>query len=265
MLVSPSDRSVTDIVAFVMMFSVIILSIGLVSTAGLDSLEEMRDDEQINSAERGMQTVAASLSDLHDQGDTFRRIRLAPNHGHIRLNDTSLRVVAGGTVVERDVNAIQHRLQSGDGGSTTVYYESGAVFRSDGASARFQPGWRCSPGTDLAVVSLVNLTTDESISVGGGSSSVFVPDVEELPADAPIRSAGQSVEVNAVRTNATVAYRGSGPVTVDVSGSADPKQWDFYLEDQTGWSSVGPVGNHRWECTGVDTVLVRVVTIEVSV
>ncbi|MHB9285708.1 hypothetical protein ACKVMT_01550 [Halobacteriales archaeon Cl-PHB] len=255
-----SDRGVTDVVAFVLMFSVIILSIGLVSTAGLDALEEMRDDEQLNSAERGMQTVASTLADVHRQGDSFRRVRLAPNHGHVRLAESTLRVTAGGTIIERDVNALEHELQTDDG-SVALVYESGAVFRTDGGSARFRPDWRCSPDTGLAVVSLVNLTTDGSLSVGGGQSSQLIPDPEGIPSDAPVRSAGQSVEVNVVRTSATVAYRGDGPVTIDVGDTVAPDQWGFYLEDETGWSQVG---TDRFECSGVDTVLVRVTTVEVS-
>lgn len=260
-----SDRAISDVVGFAFMFAIIIFSVAVVSTAGVSQLSELRDSEQVNSAERGMQTLANTLSDLDRHADTFRTVSLAPGGGTIWLNDSEITVSVGGSFSETwQINSLEQRFERNPD-DVSVAYEGGAVFRTDGATARSRPTWRCAPAEDVAIVTLVNVSAGANIDVGdahGGGASDPNPIDPDLSSDVAIASGENSFRLGAGRNDTVVAYsttQGSGnPLTVDVGNTANPDQWGFYLSN-AGWSDVG---SHTYECSGADTIVVRVVTVE---
>lgn len=267
-------RSVSDVVAFVLTFSIIIVSIGTVSIVGVDNLTEFRDREQINSAERGMAALATSFEDIHRQGDRFRATELSLSGGAIRTqNDSRLRVrVDDPTGPTRTwtyaVGSLQHRLNM-PFGETTISYEAGGVFSSRRASPLHEPALQCtnSPG-ETAIISVVNLTG--GLFYAGASPGDLNIDPESVPDDAPVRDGEAAVDIFAdlavddPNTGLVYSARTASTKTVslNVSGMESRDVWQRYLDSETNWQST-PGEPFRFQCSA-QTVVVRVSTIQLS-
>ena len=255
------DRGLSDVIAFTLMFAIIIAAVAAVATVGVDQLTELRDREQINSAERAMEGFAATVDDIHRHGDPFRVVALSLGNGGIWVQESTISVSTPGTAVEIPVNSLRHRLD-GNAGAVTISYEAGGVFRSDGAGASYEPRVACSPSTGTAVVSVVNLTTGDSIDIAGGSSSRPLIDPLEVPGDAPARDTEQNVRLRASSLSTwSRSLSTTGGVSVNVSETATPEQWAMSFESAEGWTATG---NRTFTCTAADTVLVRNTTIRLS-
>jgi len=62
------SRGVSDLVAFVLTFSIIITAVGVVSIGGLGSLEDYRDGARAESAEVAMTGFDSSMEDIRVDG-----------------------------------------------------------------------------------------------------------------------------------------------------------------------------------------------------
>lgn len=255
------ERGLSDVIAFTLMFAIIILAVAAVATVGVDQLTELRDREQINSAERAMEGFAATVDDIHRHGDPFRVVELSLGNGGIWVQEATISVSASGTSVDIPVNSLRHRLD-GNAGTVTLSYEAGGVFRSDGASPSYEPRVACDPSTGTAVISVVNLTTDDSIDIAGGSSSRPFIDPLEVPGDAPARDTEQSVRFRASSLSTwSRSLSTTSGVSINVSETASPEQWAAYLESAESWTSAG---DRKFTCTAANKVLVRNTTIRLS-
>lgn len=272
-----SERGISDLVGFTLMFSIIIMSVAIVTTAGVTQLSELSEREGINSAERGMEAFAGSADDLLRHGDFVRGATLSPSGGLVWLNDTSLgvRVVDNGTgnvppggfdqtgpdAIE--VNATEHRF-SRNPEDVSVVYESGTVLRSDGGGAIARPQWECSD--DTAVLTAVKLRPGEGLSIGSGFGS-GTGDLEPTAGDEVIRgdieSTDSGVRFQLARTKTEVYTENGGSFDLEVNpeGTATPAQWQFFFEQSDQWLS--PSGDF-YRCPDVSTVVVRVVSVDVS-
>ncbi len=277
------ERGLSDVIAFVLTFSVIILSVSAVSVLGVSQLTEVRDREQVNSAERSMVSFAKNLDDVSQQGDRMRAGEIALQDGHVHLADASLRLrinettnSSGNWTRSVTVNTLQHRLEKSFG-AVNISYENGAVFRQDIAAdeesrMRYRPTMRCAPDTGIAVVTLVAL--NGSLSIGSGSPGFSVGPEDAPGADAPVEDSEQSVQLSGTlnKTESKVIYvnrsDGTGKtVFLDLSETTNTDGWRAYLDDgDTGWESAAD-DDYGYKCGSgnLETVVVRLVTIDVTV
>lgn len=259
---SAADRGVSDLVAFVLTFSIIITGVGIVSVGAYGSLGEFADREQVDSAERGLVAGATVLDDIHREDDLRRSFTLGLSGGFVYLNESTVTVNVSGGGSYSAHNALEHRFDPQGAGPVSIAYEAGGLFRSNAVGARYEPSIGCSAETDTAVVSLVNLTTTDSIAVSEGYSrqTVLNPNALSLPQDAPVGVTEQTLSFDARLVGVETATADTNrTVTIDVGDSASPARWGEYL-DETGWNGSGST----WECSA-ETVVVRVTTIELSV
>lgn len=275
MSVASDDRGVSDVVAFVLTFSIIILSIGTVSIVGVDNLTEFRDTEQINSAERGMSALAASFEDIHSHSDRFRAMELSLSGGAIRTaSESTLQISVADpsgpdSTWTYDVGSLRHRLDT-PAGNVLISYEGGGVFSSRHASPLYEPALRCTTGpSDTAIVSVVNLTGD--LFYAGASPGDLNIDPGSVPADAPVRDGEVAVDIFAAlepddATDSGLLYDAqtgaSKTVSLNVSGMASRDAWRRHLDGDTGWQSVGGEP-YRFTCEA-QRVVVRLSTLELS-
>ncbi|MFC6988243.1 hypothetical protein ACFQJD_05030 [Haloplanus sp. GCM10025708] len=89
------DRAVSDVVGFVLVFSLIITSVGVVTVFGISTLEDARTDERINNAERAFDVLADNFDDIARGGAPSRATE-------IKLAETSLTLAE---TVDLSVNA----------------------------------------------------------------------------------------------------------------------------------------------------------------
>lgn len=265
----PPGRGVSDVIAFVLMFAIIILGVGIVSFGAFGELGEFSDREQIESSERGMAAAASTIDALHRQDDTRRTFRLALGGGSIFLNDSyvSLNASAGvsgseeinDTFHRRAINSLEHAFDRSPE-DITVAYEGGAVFRAPGVGARYRPSIECGPG-GTAIVSLVHLQASNfNVDEGDGSPNPLNP--RGLPGTSPVADLGQSLIFSATLEDRerVLATPSDGTLIMNVTESANPQQWDWYLEE-TGWTEDD---EFVYTCDGVDEMLVRTTVVELS-
>lgn len=276
-------RSVSDTVAFVLMFSIIIMSVAAVSTTGVNQLTDIRDEERVNSAERGMVATAAIFDSIHRQNDPFRTITVPLNTGHLWINETNITVNVSGTATSAGfesnvsqkyrVNSLEHRFDRNPY-DVTLAYESGGAFRttenSEGIVPRYTPSWRCDGET--AIVSLVTLNDSSGINVAGGyNDDIRIGPNTDIPGETPLSDFTQGVQL-AAELNETASFSeaeqfgsDSATVTVDVSESGQPEEWSRYLSTAPGWTENTTTSTpYDYDCSVDNSITVTQTTIDIS-
>lgn len=268
-----TSRGVSDVVAFVLTFSIIIAGVGIVSMGGFDRLTEFTNGQQIDNSERGMEAAASTVDNLHRSSDTYREFDLALNSGNIWFNDTEITVETDGANLtsvsptdnssraQIDVNALEHRFNLGDE-EESIAYEGGGVFRTGTSRARYEPSIAVEGGT--AIISLVNLTTDGTIDRSGGFRSDIALEPTGVPQESPVSADNQFISFSAELVDQHRTLNRSADnatLEIDISESAYPQQWKYFFDEAEHWDGSDGV----YETDGVDTILVRVSTIELSI
>ena len=235
------DRGQSELIGFVLSFSMIILSVGLVYTLGLGAMEDIRQQEQLNSAERTMEGLASTYENLQ-RGDPARASELRLSGGRLELvNDTEMEV---------DVDAdgstytytIHPRSLAYSSAGTRISYQAGAVFRrTETGGTVVQHGARIACTGQRAIVSIPTLE-GPGRSISSDSSSVV------------------KARLNSTRLlyppDETTLLSDATEVRLEIS-SPDAAGWDRYLTG-SGWS----VSGGEYVCTA-DQVLVRNVIVRV--
>jgi hypothetical protein len=143
-------RAVSDVVGYILVFSLVVSVVGVVSVAGFTSLENARYAEQANNAERAFDVLADNVGDVYADG--------APSRGtEISLSEASL-----GTTGSVTVNVTAKDTSTGDNFTlektaapivwrgerdTEIAYSLGATLRAqqnggvviEGSPSRFDP------------------------------------------------------------------------------------------------------------------------------
>lgn len=221
-----TSRGVSTVVGFVLVFAVLMTSIGLLYGTGVGTLEEVRQDEQVTNAERAMVALGQNFEAIHYGRAPGRagEIRLAG--GTFAVDETTrfrLVVERGGTVVQRNlgVGSLVYRL-----GDAAIRYESGAVFRSRGGSSVVvsRPAFTCRE--DRALVSTVTVEpVGESTAVGAQGTVVVVGRNADRELLFPTNGTPQDDDLDTT-------------VRFEIRESANSEAWRRYLT-ANGWRRVG--------------------------
>jgi hypothetical protein len=253
-MTAADGRGLSDLVGFVIVFGIILFAASLTLTVGQDQLGQLRENEQIRNAERGMQLL----------GRQFERIeagQAAVQTGQLQLGPGSLDVTERTDIVievheesgqnrtyTRSARGIQYRSDD-----KVIAYEGGGIFRrTDGAQstgvATVPAKFSCSDSQ--AFVSVVTLNGRFSIAGGTVAVRSALSDSSVLY---PINRTGTD-GTRANVQNVTVRFPG-------LSGSTTG--WEF-LGESAGWNRTGP---NRYTCSGGGnfSAVVRHTDIDVSV
>lgn len=213
------DRGVSEVIAFILVFSIVITSVGLLYTAGFGSITQIQETETDRSAERAFGASAIALQDIQRGNGQHRAFDLELSGRTLAVNDsTALNVEVDGTPVS-DASA-SGALVYGVGSGTEIAYQAGAVIRSDGSDAQVvsrEPQFRCTE--DQAVVTTVTIT--------GPTSSVSTDGSIQLLADGP-ESEYSTLKAAARGTDSSV--------TIEYGNTPYDTAWDRFFEDR-GWDT----------------------------
>ena len=266
------DRAVSDVVAFVFVFSIIITSVGVVTVVGFDVLQSSQASEQALNAERAFESLGRNIANI-------QRDHAPGRAGEVKLGGASLTVerndpiqveadgeelTAGPTSGDRQVfepvlGALVYDMRSiggftggevsnrGDGirtgRPTTIGFEGNAVFRSDRGNPvmRSEPGFVCSKSSsrpDRAIVSVVELvSTDGAVSTGGTVQVVGREDFSRL------YYAGSDAD--------------SVSITIEEGDTRYYEAWKRHFENAPGWTDPGTGSSFTTTCdVGSDGVVV---------
>lgn len=128
------NRGVSEVVGFVLVFSLVIATISFVYVGGFASLTDSRDSERAANAERAMDVLAGNFQQL-GRGNAPSRAT------EIRIADASIRtssnrhVSTNATPLASSQTANPVSIEYSTGSSGTIAYESGAVIRTDGGGS----------------------------------------------------------------------------------------------------------------------------------
>jgi hypothetical protein len=165
-------RAVSDVVSFVLIFSLMIVSVGVVATVGIGILQDYRDAERVNSAEEVMEITGDSIDEVAGGGSPRRTNELDLRGGDLAVGDgadVAVRVGGtGGTYYPTGSNetgslvyAYSNQLDS------QFVYSSGHLLRQegDGAIPLGEPRFIC--GEHAATVQIIKIRSVGASSVGG--------------------------------------------------------------------------------------------------
>lgn len=230
------ERGVSDVVAFALVFGMVITIVSTTFVFGLGGIEALGDNSQMQTANQQMDAVAAAIEDIHRRGSVARSVEVELDGATLELSDSTVQVAVGSDpLTTHQVGSVELQRDQG-----IAAYEAGAVFRTDadrtGGVITRGPAVSCT--SETAIVSIVELNPDEPISVAGDDSVRLIGKIEDRQ----------------VRTE----YGGSS-ITVDVSGLDNRKALTSYFERSgSNWSKSGT----EYTCTA-QTIVFRKTIVEV--
>ena len=241
-------RGVSETLGFVLVFALVVSTVGVVYTVGFGGLQDVRDAERVNNAERAFDVLANNVEDIVRRG--------APSRGtEIRLADAR---IGSGDPTYVNVSATD---PSGRNVSTGNYSIDPVVYDADGTRIRY------AGGAVTRIQSSGSVMLNEPPFVLDDEQFV-VPLVQMSTADTS-RSGQTTVLVRAERRLRDVVVsedRPYGTVTMNVSTPA-PDAWERYLEDEgMNCTRIAQSGDRaKLSCTLSDVQRIKIVWYELKV
>jgi hypothetical protein len=248
-------RGLSDLIGFVTIFGIILVAASLTLTVGQGQLDQLRENEQIRNAERGVELLGQQFDRIETGQATVQTGQLQLGPGSLEVTertDTKISVHEESITQPNNytLDGTGIRYQSGD---QVIAYEGGGIFRrTDGAQS-----------AGVATVPAEFICTDSrafvSVVTLNGSFSI----------------AGGTVTVRSALANSSVLYPTNRTGTVGTSGNAQnvtvrfpglsgsENGWEF-LDESAGWNRTGP---NTYTCAGGGnfSAVVRHTVIDVSV
>lgn len=127
-----SERAVSDVIGYVLIFSLIVATIGVVTTVGFSTLDDRQSAERINNIERAFDVFATNVENIYREGAPSRATEMRLAGGEIRHGDPVTITIAA----EDGSNvSIEPRPFVYADGDSEIVYVAGAVIRSEPESA----------------------------------------------------------------------------------------------------------------------------------
>lgn len=245
------SRGVSEVVAFILVFAIILTSVGVLYSTGFQAMNSYQENEQLRNAERAMGSLADNLNDvLRYSGIEQRQGELSLREGTVRTGDSGTKLNI--TIPDHDADPIGTTTDrfSGYGDNSTVdlgeftyttegsriAYEGGGIVRGDDSESwsmvRKRPQLRCTE--DTAIISLVAISAD----------------------DRSVKSSGGLGFTMSVTDRSSKVYNNVDSVEITVDDSTYDAAWDETL-DSGNWEG--------GDCNGLDDGRVVVTIVEVDI
>ncbi len=233
------DRGVSDVLGYILIFSLIISSVALVTVGGYNSLNTVRDAERFDNAQRVFEVLDANVADHLESGVTSRATEIRLANARLSFGDpVRINVTVEDEGYNRTTVDPLVYTQSDD---RKIFYSGGATIRTDRGFSLMTDGppFRFGEETVLTLV-------------------------ETRGRDAGISGSGRVLVRSTVATQSVYSYTASGEYNVTLNVTSDrPSAWAEWLESETGVENCDVAGE-TVSCTfDTDAVYVRTVTIDV--
>lgn len=232
------ERAVSEIVGYILVFTLIIVTVGFVSVSGIPSLDSARQSEQLQNAERAFDVLDTNVVEVYKHGAPSRTTELNAEDALVETRDPVVFNVSVGykdgnvTSTEAEITPI---VFSGVG-ETEFAYVAGAVLRDQPNTSVMRTEPPFTLNDNRAVFTLVETTTTSRESTGGGTVLVRTESVSRTVQVADI-SGSRAVEV-----------------TISVSNSSRQGAWEEYFEDELGMDECSNGADICYEETDLDGV-----------
>lgn len=221
------NRAVSEVLGYVLVFSLIVFSVSIVYVGGFAELRETRQAEQLDNMNRAFDVLAANLADIHRDGVPSRATELQLSGGtlgfgppiKLEVNATEVGNVSNNVTFSMNPRPIVYSGQ----GDTAFVYAAGAVIRTDGEASvmRKPPGFRV--GTTRTVIPLIVTYPQTDESIGARSTVLVVGTDRSNELDglfSPSNEVRVEITVDSPRADAWKGYferQGHTPVDADAS------------------------------------------------
>lgn len=126
-----TDRAVSDVVGFVLVFALVVSTVGVVTSVGFTSLDDQQEAEQLNNVERAFDVFQNNVENVYRDGAPSRATEMRLAGGTIGYGDPVNVTIRDAN--NSDVNrSIQTTPLIYSSAGTDIVYEAGAVIRDDG-------------------------------------------------------------------------------------------------------------------------------------
>jgi hypothetical protein len=236
-----NERAISEVLGYALVFAMIVSAIAIVSLSGFAALENTRNAEQVNNAERAFDILADNMADIYIRGAPSRATEMSLGNAQLfTAENVTVTVVYNSQSVSYDIRPLVYRASGG----TELVYTGGTVFRDQrngGLVLRDPP---IVNDGDRVLVPIVSVQSEGTQGVGSSNALV--------------RAVAQSRSVPIGDTTS------SGTVNVTVE-SERTDLWQSALENR-GFSSCSNLGPDRVSCDqpSVTTAYVTVTNISIN-
>lgn len=160
-----ANRAQTEVLGYVLVFSIIVLTVAFVTTAGHSGLQDTRDAQQTANLEDGFAILAENVDDVVREGVPSRATELDLSGQRVGLGrPVTVRVSAtyatNGTVAFNSSQSIRPLVYRAESGAELVYVNGAVIVRGQtgGVTMLRHPRLLLSPAT--TVIPVVNTSLD---------------------------------------------------------------------------------------------------------
>lgn len=168
------DRAVSEVVGFVLTFSLITMTITIVFTAGLGGLQDAQRTEQINNVERAFDVLDTNVQEVQRQEAPSRATEMRLSGGRLGFGEPTSITITIHIDGNSESTTVETRPLVYTNGDTEIAYELGAIVRTeDGGSVMLtDPGYVLND--DRSVVPLLITTKPSDQTAISGHRTVLV-------------------------------------------------------------------------------------------
>lgn len=226
------DRAVSEILGFVLVFSLITLTIGVVYATSFTGLHNAQQAESLENVERAFDVLADNFDDLYRREATSRATEMKLSDGRLQFGEpVEFEIYAenGSDPGHNATFSMTTEPIAYVDGDTEIVYVSGAVIRrqSGGSAMLSDPGWIVGP--DQLLLPFIETYQDgPTAGISGGQTVLIAARRQAHGLEGtfdPTAPGGPDVFVNVtIRTEHTDAWReymsSQGfTITAETSGS----------------------------------------------
>ncbi|QSG09551.1 DUF7289 family protein [Halapricum desulfuricans] len=127
------ERGMSEVLGFALVFALVVSTTVLVAVVGFDELENTRDQEELNNAERAFDVLADNMADIHADGAPSRATEINLESAQLEVGDpVTFNVTGVNQTGASFVNEFTSEPIVYASGDTKIVYSGGAVFRTTG-------------------------------------------------------------------------------------------------------------------------------------
>ncbi|SEU10813.1 hypothetical protein SAMN04488694_1476 [Natrinema hispanicum] len=239
-----TSRGQSGILGYIMIFSVVILSIGIIYVSGIASIGTYQASSELNNAEQAMVVFSNNIDDIVQEEAPRRSVEMKTTDSAVETTAKhDITITIGGA--ESTNTSLRGFAYRGEGGDIT--YKAGAVIRSEGDGAFMHETPPFKFGDDRVILNVVKLVGQDEYQ-GSGTSLVVLEDHEEL---------------------SSTSYSTGVDRTVTITMEVEPdhaQMWERYFEDQaSGLTKVSDDSRKVEYEIETDEVLIRESAISVEI
>ena len=137
------DRAQSDVLGFVFVFAIVVATIGLVFSTGFAGLQDARDFERVNNAERAFEVLKDNVEDMVDRGAPSRATEIKVSDAGISFGDPVTINVSEEGGAFSTAQTIDPLVSDADTGTEIVYATGAIVRQQSGACVTISPPLCC--------------------------------------------------------------------------------------------------------------------------